>query len=247
MVMSDIKFIRGLWGDFNELTSSPTYNETVYVWGEDNHQKLKEKGFDCILISKDDRVYVNEDEKFRHKLDCLKYGVDDFGRVIFLDWDVKLVKPIDEKFYTYFNDSDFMLPTYSYPKEFLELHNFFTGYQGKWVNTQISEMIKCGWELNNNIVLPNAGFMYCSNKNIPQRLIDISREMKLKTLVEEFATFYYVNCSLEEYINKYEPSVIFGREVDNVFYLGPINRKTEEHLHDRILHLKEKNIYFIHE
>jgi hypothetical protein len=247
MVMSNIKFIRGLWGDFDELTPSPIYNEMVYVWGEKNHQKLIDRGFDCKLVSNENKVYLNEDEKFKHKLDCLKYGMDDFNRVIFLDWDIKSIKPIDEKFYSHFDDSDFMLPTYSYPKEFLNLCDFFDGNQGEWVNTQINEMIKCGWSLGDNIILPNAGFMYCSNKNIPEKLIEISQEMKLKTLVEEFATFYYVNCSLEEYIRTHEPSVIFGREIDNVFYLGPINRKTEGDLHRKILHLIEKDLYFIHE
>ncbi len=245
--MSNIKFIRGLWGDFDELTPSPIYNEMVYVWGEKNHQKLIDRGFDCKLVSKDDRVYKKEDEKFIHKLDCLKYGVDDFNEVIFLDWDVISVKPIDDKFFTHFNKSDFMLPTYSYPKEFLKLYDFFNGNQGEWVNTQINEMKKYGWDLGDSIVLPNAGFMYCSNKNIPEKLIEITREMNLKTLVEEFATFCYVNCTLDEYIRTYEPPVIFGREVNNIFYLGPINRKVEEHLHHKILHLIEKDIYFIHE
>ena len=60
MVTTDIKVIRALWGNFdfykNEIPLSPTYNETVYVWGTENLNKLNQLGYNTIFMSK---MYIN--------------------------------------------------------------------------------------------------------------------------------------------------------------------------------------------
>jgi hypothetical protein len=248
MDTTNIKFIRCLWGDFDEIIPEPILDEVVYVWGQENQDKLVSRGFECVLVSEEKIQYPNHLDKFKHKLDALKYGVNDFGRVIFLDWDVTMVKPIDDKFYTYFYGKEFMMPTYSYPVEYMDMSDFYYDLiANEWVKSQIFDMNMFGWKMDNNIILPNAGFIYCDGIDVINKLINITDKWELKTLIEEFAAFIYSNSSLDDYILNYEPTVIFGREEDHLFHFGPIMKLPQVPLHEKINGLIKKDIYFIHE
>jgi hypothetical protein len=243
MVTTDIKVIRALWGNFdfykNEIPLSPTYNETVYVWGTENLNKLNQLGYNTIFMGED--VHKPR-HTFHLKLECLIKGQDDFDEIIFMDWDVKQIKELDDVFYKQLREKEFSMPTYSYPIEFLNLK-----LEYEWAKCIIDDFKKYGWRYNEYIVIPNAGFIYSNKSKIPYELNRISKEKNISTLTEEFSMWNFANCSLIDYIAKYEPKCIYGRPTDTLFELENIKNKSEIELHTLINSLIDKNIYFIHE
>lgn len=243
-----IDFIRILWGGFNEIKSVSLYNETVYVWGSENHKKLLDLGYKCVLMSDSETIHNNENTKFLHKLIGLKEASLHHDKFIFMDWDVELDKELDSDFFKEFDNKEFLMPTYSYPNEYLTLTDKLLNDGARnWTNQQIVEMEKYGWREDDIIVLPNAGFIYCANPDIPDRLLEIALQNNLTTLIEEFAMYIYSQSDFKSYILKYEPSVIFGRPSDTIFTIGNIKRNTEIILHNKIESLIKKNVYFTHQ
>ena len=243
-----IDFIRILWGGFNEIKSVPLYNETVYVWGSENHKKLLDLGYKCVLMSDSETIHNNENTKFLHKLIGLKEASLHHDKFIFMDWDVELDKELDSDFFKEFDNKEFLMPTYSYPNEYLTLTDKLLNDGARnWTNQQIIEMEKYGWREDDIIVLPNAGFIYCANPDIPDRLLEIALQNNLTTLIEEFAMYIYSQSDFKSYILKYEPSVIFGRPSDTIFTIGDIKRNTEIILHNKIESLIKKNVYLTHQ
>ena len=243
-----IEFVRILWGNFKDIKPTPLYNETVYVWGLDNYNKLIDLGYKCVLMSNENTIHNNENTKFLHKLIGLKEASLNHNKFIFMDWDVELEKELDDEFFKEFDNKEFLMPTYSYPNEYLSLTDKLIDIGAKnWTNQQIIEMKKYGWREDENIVLPNAGFIYCANPSIPDRLLEIAIENKLTTLIEEFAMYIYSQTDFISYILKYEPSVIFGRPSSTIFTIGDIKRNTELILHNKIESLIKKNVYFTHQ
>ena len=243
-----IDFIRILWGGFNEIKPTSLYNETVYVWGSENHKKLLDLGYKCVLMSDSETIHNNENTKFLHKLIGLKESSLHHDKFIFMDWDVELDKELDGDFFKEFDNKEFLMPTYSYPNEYLTLTDKLLDDGARnWTNQQIIEMEKYGWREDDIIVLPNAGFIYCSNPDIPNRLLEIAIQNNLTTLIEEFAMYIYSQSDFKSYILKYEPSVIFGRPSSTIFTIGDIKRNTELILHNKIESLIKKNVYFTHQ
>lgn len=248
MDTKDIDFVRILWGRFDEIKPTPLYNETVYVWGSENYKKLIDLGYKCFLMSDNDAIDNNENTKFLHKLIGLKEASSHHKKFIFMDWDVEIEKELDDDFFNEFNGKEFLMPTYSYPIEYLSLTDkLIDDGAKKWTNQQIKEMEKYGWREGDIIVLPNAGFIYCSNPTIPNRLLEIALENNLTTLIEEFAMYIYSQSDFKGYILKYEPSVIFGRPSNTVFTIENIKRNTEIILHNKIQSIVKKNVYFTHQ
>jgi hypothetical protein len=243
MVTSNIKVIRALWGNFdfykNEIPLFPLYNETVYVWGTENLNKLNQLGYDTIFMGEDVDIPRHA---FHLKLESLIKGQDDFDEIIFMDWDIKQIKELDDVFYTQLREKEFSMPTYSYPIEFINLK-----LEYEWAKSIIADFKKYGWRYNEYIVIPNAGFIYSNKSNIPYELNRISKENKISTLTEEFSMWNFANCSLTDYITKYEPKCIYGRPTNTIFQLENIKNKSEIELHTLINSLMDKNIYFIHE
>lgn len=243
-----IDFIRILWGSFNEIKPVSLYNETVYVWGTKNHKKLLDLGYKCVLMSDSETIHDNENTKFLHKLIGLKEASLHHDKFIFMDWDVELDKELNDDFFKEFDNKEFLMPTYSYPNEYLSLTDKLIDVGARnWTNQQIIEMEKYGWREDDIIVLPNAGFIYCANPDIPDRLLEIALENKLTTLIEEFAMYIYSQSDFKSYILKYEPSVIFGRPSNTIFTISNIKRNTELILHNKIKSLIRKNVYFTHQ
>ena len=174
--MNGIKFIRGLWGNFNsfanEIPVTPHYNEMVYVWGLENYDKLKTLGYDVTFMGD---YKLNPYESLVLKLECLIKGQEDFGEIIFIDWDVKKIKEIDSELLNDLREKEFSMPTYSYPIQYLTLN------ENEWINNIIEDFKKYGWRLNDKIIIPNAGFIYTNNSTIPHELKIISEKLKIKT------------------------------------------------------------------
>jgi len=243
MDISNIKVIRALWGNFehyqNEIPKQPIYNEVVYVWGIENADKLKELGYEVVFMG--DGVHKSK-HSFYLKLECLIRAENEFKEILFIDWDVKQCKELDDIFYKELRELKFSMPTYSYPIEFLNLK-----FEHDWGNNIVNDFKKYGWRLDNFIVIPNAGFIYSNDSNIPHQLYKISKENNINTLTEEFSMWKFANCSLKDYILRYEPKCIYGRPIDNNFKLETIEKKSEIDLHNFINGLIDKNIYFVHE
>ena len=125
-------------------------------------------------------------------------------------------------------------------------------YEGETAQYIIDEMKlmekgfhKYGWKWEEGIVAPNFGFVYCRDKSLGKKLVDIAIKEDLTTVVDEFATLIYVDCTLEEYIEKYTPRVLKGRSDQNLIYdnrLHDISRKFTKWLDTKI----EISEYFEH-
>lgn len=246
--MKDIKIVRAFWGtDFSEVPKKPKFNEIVYVFGAANSIKFEEMGYEVELMSLHPYGGESEINKFLNKLKVLHRACQDFNKFIFLDWDMKLVKPLDKAFYSSLEDKKVLMPTYAYPKEYLKLKGKLEDTGAKsWTDKQIPLLKKWSWKLEDTLIIPNAGFIYVNEPGFGKALFKIVNDYGIETNVEEFAFFLYVNCTLDEYIEEYEPLSCFGRPVDTGFVLGDIDRNVETILHTHIQSLIEKNEYFLH-
>ena len=104
----------------------------------------------------------------------LDLGFKEFKECIFLDWDCKQIKSIDN---LEFNSPSMLL--YSYPKEY------------KFSNPNITKQVKTfGWELDDFYVLPNACCITVKGFNLGKELLSIHEKYNFDTLVEEFVLRY---------------------------------------------------------
>lgn len=247
----DIKIIRALWGNYqtfiHEIPSSPLFSEVVYVWGIQNYKFLSNLGYECILISKDDFPITNQFKKYLPKLHAFVHGCNDFKEVLFLDWDTIPKKDIDNSFYKDLKGREFSSPLYCYPDGIKSIPSAVDDKDAAaWIERQIPFLDAYSWKLGNLSIVPNAGFVYLSDLAIASDLKQIAYHFNLETLVEELAMCIYSNCSLEEYILKYEPFSIRGRNNDDYFNLGPVKGYYSKVLNDHIENYIDKDIYFEH-
>jgi len=253
-----MEFIRILWGEFDKYKEQiiqareDNLNETVLVWGRDNFTKLKELGYKCMILSEDSydykiaKAHTFEDHRsLIHKIKAIGLALEVFDEVVFVDWDVRKIKPIDSNFYDLIKnkDSQLQVPLYVYPKKafgvLLEdvketvMQNFFVKLQ--------DFIEEYSYEKGSNLILPNTGFFYCSNKKIIGEMLSIIEHKNLQTVPDELSVFVWANCEMDDYILKYEPSVIGVKEHGYEWW------NVEEH---ELMQYKKtminKDIYFEH-
>jgi len=184
-----VGFIRTLWGvpekvrgeffqrtkvdtDVNYLLKLPNQIPFVsYTFGEDNHKYLLDKGINSVLIDKRPYVFDMKTEQYRHKLEVFKLGMEEFGEMVFLDWDT--------------------VPTSKIPDNFWEeqrkrkpFQSVLRGY--RWV--------KCPWRKNQDLhrMCPCASYVYFRDKQIPIDMIKQWETLDFK-LYEEAAMAKYVD------------------------------------------------------
>ena len=124
----------------------------TYVFGKDNFDYIKSLNLECELIDEDPYVYQNS----RHKLEALKYAMQDFDEIVFMDWDTKPCKKMDENFWNILNKKGviqsslwhFRTPKINYRENYMD---------------------------NKNI--PAGAFIYIRDKTIPCKLIDAWSEL----------------------------------------------------------------------
>tara|TARA_B100001778_G_scaffold332666_1_gene339451 strand:+ start:2748 stop:3491 length:744 start_codon:yes stop_codon:yes gene_type:complete len=219
-----MKIIRVLWGDKvnHEVPRIPLLkDEVVYVYSMDHYWELKARGFELRVVKED--IFNGEWNTFGKKLQCLDLALQEFGEVILLDWDCYQVKPFDDKFYKLLKQKPIQIPLYIQHKD---TKNAILDLVGKNQSFKFMEEMdllqegfrKYGWEWEDGLVAPNFGFVYCRDKSFAKKLIDLAIKEDLKTVVDEFATKLYVDCTLEEYIEKYCAPVLKGRS-DEMFVL----------------------------
>ena len=231
--MSKLKFIRTWWGDqqdkWLEVPKIPlisSENEIVYVWGKENLNKFKERGYNCVLMEEDE---FNGKSIYGKKLTVLNKALKEWGEVLMLDWDCCLSSPLDDNFYTMLSKKPIQVPLYAHHKEpdiaLLEAipdnHPILQSektYIDLITNLEsiALEIPKYHWKWNDNLIVPNFGCVYSRDINLGEDLIKIAKENNIKGLVEEFAMWKYANCTLEEYIEQYHPDYVLGVSDDKL-------------------------------
>tara|TARA_B100001057_G_scaffold446526_1_gene485168 strand:+ start:22328 stop:22990 length:663 start_codon:yes stop_codon:yes gene_type:complete len=220
-----MKIIRALWGDFlkhhkKDIENSTRLDETVYVWGKENLEYLNALRYDTIYMG-------DTSGSYELKLQTLDSAYKQFGEILFLDWDCKTELPLDAI-------KELRLPSPSMP-----LYSYPSDYNPQW------DMVEaCSWELHNSRVLPNACFIYTKDTNIGKELLDIVEEYGLEGLPEEFAMYLYANCSLDEYIKRYDTPYLNGREDYQTFVMEGVAVNTAKKLNK---YIGKKEILFHHD
>lgn len=165
-----------------------------------------------------DHRYSTPKLHFAHKLEALRLADNMFGEYLFLDWDIDIIKPLDSLFFDHIKRrGSFQVPLYAYHEDWLreaeQKENLDKDTQ-EFVRTHNQLLNKYSWKLNNLRICPNACFIYSNNQKIGTKLLDIFNDYNLEICIEEFATYLFTNCSLEEYIDRYLPIVLNGRETE---------------------------------
>jgi len=210
-------FIRALWGsndvsqDEGWITPSKRYERMdldiklvlseeyqhpfrVYVFGKENYEYIKSKGIeDCVMVNEEPVVWDLQKEFWRHKLDILRYAMEEDGydEIVYLDWDCILVKEMPDDFWKILGK-----------KEKIQ------------ANLQFYKRRKCLWRKGDHRKTSNGGFLYIRDRNVPSELIEVWEGFDEQTKFwDEISISKYIdNCmggwkGIDEYWKLYEPEV----------------------------------------
>lgn len=240
-----MEIVRIFWGDdariLKEIPNRPIFNKEVVLTNSLEKIPLFEKrGYRTVYFDFN-QSWSTPTLQYNYKLEGIAIADELFNEYLFLDWDVEVLKELDSSFFDRIRVKPFSVPLYSFPYNYFEsLESTNDLNRLKWIKLQEKFLHKYSWNLSNNWILPNFGFYYSNNIKIGKKLLDISKKLNLQTCVEEFALFYYLNCSLQTYIQNYEPFCIWGRAEDTLIH------PSQKQLHKSILSLENKDIYFKH-
>lgn len=225
-----MKIVRALFGNnlknhfIKEIPTSPKYDEIVYVWGIDNLKYLESLGYQTRYMSDDTNV------DYKYKLIALDLSYEEFGEILFLDWDVGTNLSLEQ--ISSLELSSPCMPLYSYPKEYN--HN----------NFMLNQQIKIySWDLEDSYVIPNACFIYTKDFNLGKELLKIHHIFNFETLVEEFAFQVFCGNTLDEYIKRYDVPYLNGRGDEQIFKQDDKVWNTAKKLNT---YIGEKKILFDH-
>lgn len=241
-----IKIIRVLWGGNvnHEIPRIPLYpeQEVVYCFDYESFWFIQELGYEAKLV-KDTKFDGKKGyNKFGRKLQALDLALQEFGEVLLLDWDFFILKPFDKNFYDSLKEKPIQIPLYIQHKDTKNaVLEMLVKDQSPSLLRELEDlevgMNKYGWEWEEGVIAPNFGFVYCRDKSFGKKLVDIALEHNLNSVVDEFATLIYVDCTLEEYIEKYVPRVVKGRSDQMIIYdtrIHKLSRKFSKWLDTKV-------------
>lgn len=265
-----IQIVRAYWGvkppANGEIFPNPVFEkERVYVWGVENEKMFTDLGYDTRLMCEypTDPKYSTIHTHFYHKLEAIVAAERDFEELIFLDWDNYLARPLDDEFYKRLRDGGpVQVPVYSFPdKPLLDIPSGILHFTNERYNNSIDkntilfiesherQLRKYNWPINNMLATPNFGFYYSRKPGTALELLKVSHDNKITNCVEEHAMFVWSNCTLEEYLQKYEPSVTQGSD-DNTWQERQFFEDQTENavykINKYITSKIDKKIYFRH-
>lgn len=246
-----IQVIRTLWGDSEHhrkeiLKASKFDDEVVMVYGLNNFNFLKSLGYNCILVSEDNLSHLPYYKQLYYKLHSLVQASNHFKKILFLDWDVTIVKPLDQLFWDDLKDRVFSAPSYAWNFNF-EQHLLKAEEKDKiWLESFIEYFPKYSWSYLDGNIIPNACFVYLSNPELSRKLLSICEQNNLIGLSDEFSLFSLAECSLEEYMKRHEPKTIFASKDNSDSVLNGERGTLQKPANDYIRTLVEKNIYLEH-
>ena len=212
------KIVRTLWTNkyadpdwsainlYPEIPESPIFdNEIVYVWGKENLDYLKEKGYNCIEMDDNEYPYFNKEfTQHGKKLIALDKALKEFGEVILLDWDCVPVKDLNQDIIRFKETS---VPVYCYTEKLLKKLK---------ENKLKKELEKYHWKVDDMFITPNFGCVYTRDKKLGEKLLIESIKNNIEYCVEEHAMFSFANCSLDKFIEKYHPGFCYGRSNNKI-------------------------------
>jgi len=203
----DVKVVRALWGSYPIDIPPPQYNEVVYVWGTENKSKLDNLGYNTIRMSKNEYEwgYESISHHYNHKLFSIKKSLESFNKILFLDWDVKLIKELDDDFFNLLPSSSFQAPLYTVTKESIEQIPFS---DNSWLGFEKKLTPNFTWEYEELYAKVNACCIYANNSEFGNDLIKITNSNMLGSYVEEFAIFKHSDTNLDDYILNHHPKYI---------------------------------------
>jgi hypothetical protein len=259
-VNNPIQIVRALWGNnFNihkEVPKTPIFkNEIVLVWGIKNQKFLKNFGYSTILIGDNqtnDELYNSYLKHYGHKLEAIKLAENMFDEYLFLDWDVDVVKELDDEFYNLIRSgNNIQCPIYAYSKNYKDDIISYHRNNGtssdnleNFLKYHLEGLTKYSWNYNDLYVIPNFCFFYSNKTKSASELHKLMFDNNLITCIEEFAMWIYSDCTLDEYIFKYEPIVIRGKERDiSLPTMDSAFKTINKYVDSKI----EKKIYLYHE
>jgi len=261
-----IQIIRTFWGNqektWKEVPATPLFtDEVVFVWGLENESRFKSMGYKTVLMNRGvtQPEYSTIYDHFAHKLRALSKAEKMYDEYLFLDWDVHIIKPIDDDFWNIIRSgNDVQCTTYGYPLDYETkiLQHIKDNPQKDWIkkldpntypwiSVQNELMEKYSWKWEDLQLVPNFCFFYSRNNQVASKLLEIYVNDGIKTCIEEYCMYIYADCSLEEFINKYEPIVIRGRE-DDCYHFDLIEDDTMRRINKFIDTLISKNLYLKH-
>lgn len=252
-----MKIVRVLWGESeyikNEIPKSPIFtDEIVFVWGIENDFYLKLLGYKTVLMAETitEPKYSTHLLHFMQKIFALSKAEEMFEEYLFLDWDVTLAKPLDKKFFESIRSgNDIQCPLYAYHEEYKEdIANFLKERNDSntrdFLEHHMQKLYLYNWKHEDILALPCFCFFYSRKTKAASDLLKIAEEKGLTACIEEFAMRIYAECSLEEYISKYEPVVIRGKEKDkNLERMTAAIEKINNYVDSRM----KKDIYLLHD
>jgi len=205
-------FVRGLWGVYDNtrrffkrrskmdddinMVQRNRYEKSfvTYVFGDDNYKYLVDQGFKCKLVDKKPILWDMNTQQFRHKLEILKQGMQDFNEIVFLDWDCMPIKEI--------------------PKDFWDVLGKKAPLQAI---LRMYHRRKATWRKTDQRKIPCASFVYVGDKQIANDLTDLWEKMK-KPWSEEVVLGKYMDNSiggwqgLDKYWELFEPDFFVLRQ-----------------------------------
>jgi hypothetical protein len=270
-INNKIPVIRALWGETdrtkNEVFQNPIFaDEIVITWGVENESFLKSLGYKVVCLSEfsSDANYSTIHSHFMHKLLAVQHAGKIFDEFIFLDWDCYLAKPMDDNFYEELrNGNEIQIPLYAYhDSEGIGIVDIMTHSAQERYNNEVSPVLisyiesneaqlrKYCWTFENTLVTPNFSFVYTRNPNLGTELIKIATDNDILNCIEEHAFYLFADCSLDEYILRFEPTVTYGTHNDTRMHM---ERKGYDLSSDPVIKINKyidtkvnKNIYFKH-
>ena len=93
--------------------------------------------------------------------------------------------------------------------------------------------------MNDSFVIPNAGFIYISDNNVANDLLNLAIEKNLSTLIEEFTLYSFANTTLDSYIETHHPTCLYGKSNSENY---SINNSINDYVDSKL----NMNIYFEH-
>jgi len=201
-------FIRGLWGIYDhkgrryyqrrvkldndikiiKLNKNAPHHIT-YVFGEDNYKYLADRGFAVRLVDKRPIVWDMDKEQFRHKLEVLHQGMQEFDEIAFLDWDCTACKPLPLNFWDRLREKE-------------SIQAVLRQYHKK----------KARWRKTDQRKFPEASFVYINDPSVTVGLNNLWEEMGRPWSEEKVIAKYIDNIIgeaeenwLETYWSRFEP------------------------------------------
>jgi len=235
--MNNLKIIRTFWGNdkriMSEIPIVPLYdNEIVYVWGDENNKWLTKRGYNTKIVNKfTSSKYTPRSNMFIKKLIALDLALQEFNEVILLDWDCYILRNFDDNFYNHLKEKPIQCPLYSHNIDIknscLEMDKKHTQNVLDFIDTLTNTIPKYSWKMDNMYISPNFCFVYSRDKSLGKELLNITLKNNITGCIEEHAMFLYANCSIEEYIERYQPKVVRGisPSVTKNKFMAEISRK----------------------